>query len=361
MRKINLGIIGGGINSTIGSTHIKALRATGKFNLISGIFSKNNKDNKKSIKKYSLKNFKTYTNINKFIQNEKKNLDFVLVITPPLNRLGIYEKLFANNLNVIAEKPILNDYKTCKKLQKIYKKKKLLFFTTYNYLYYPAIIEIRNIIKKIGKVIHFNIEINQDGLTLNKIRNVRSWRLKDYKIPNLFLDLSSHAYSLIFFLFGNFPNKIKSWSNKNNLTKIIDSNFSWVKCKNIYGKVSVNKNSLGKKNDFNIEIFCEKGSIEWKHKNPEIIKLSDMSNTIKIIDRDNYKIKYKNDLFTYKTGHPNGFLESFINLYNSIHDQYLNKNSKKKFALNFNDNLMIMKTLDSMKISELFENKWVKN
>ena len=54
-----------------------------------------------------------------------------------------------------------------------------------------------------------------------------------------------------------------------------------------------------------------------------------MSNTIKIIDRDNYKIKYKNDLFTYKTGHPNGFLESFINLYNSIHDQYLNKNSKK--------------------------------
>ena len=55
MRKINLGIIGGGINSTIGSTHIKALRATGKFNLISGIFSKNNKDNKKSIKKYSLK------------------------------------------------------------------------------------------------------------------------------------------------------------------------------------------------------------------------------------------------------------------------------------------------------------------
>ena len=63
MRKINLGIIGGGINSTIGSTHIKALRATGKFNLISGIFSKNNKDNKKSIKKYSLKNFKTYTKI----------------------------------------------------------------------------------------------------------------------------------------------------------------------------------------------------------------------------------------------------------------------------------------------------------
>ena len=40
---------------------------------------------------------------------------------------------------------ILNDYKTCKKLQKIYKKKKLFFFTTYNYLYYPAIIEIRNI------------------------------------------------------------------------------------------------------------------------------------------------------------------------------------------------------------------------
>ena len=150
MRKINLGIIGGGINSTIGSTHIKALRATGKFNLISGIFSKNNKDNKKSIKKYSLKNFKTYTNINKFIQNEKKNLDFVLVITPPLNRLGIYEKLFANNLNVIAEKPILNDYKTFKKLQKIYKKKKLFFFI--NYLYYPAIIEIRNIIKKLEKL-----------------------------------------------------------------------------------------------------------------------------------------------------------------------------------------------------------------
>ena len=52
MRKIRIGIIGGSVNSTIGSTHIKALRATGKFKIVAGIFSNNTKSNQKSVNEY---------------------------------------------------------------------------------------------------------------------------------------------------------------------------------------------------------------------------------------------------------------------------------------------------------------------
>lgn len=360
MKKIRIGIIGGSVNSTIGSTHIKALRATGKFKIVAGIFSNNTKSNRKSVKEYSLDNFKNFIDINKFINYAKKiKLDFVLIITPPQNREKIYKKLIDNNINIISEKPISNNYFEIKKLEKYYNKKKLLFFSTYNYLFYPAILEIKDRIKKIGRIIHFNIEINQDSFASKKINKIKKWRLKDDKVPNLFLDLSSHTISILIFLFSKLPYQILSWSNKNN-NKTIDNNYTLVRLKKFYGKISVNKNSLGKKNDFIIQIFCEKGSIVWSHKYPERIILTDKFNTTKIIDRDNYKIGNKEKLFTYKVGHPNGFLESFINLYNSIYNYYFMKKDKTKPLINFKKNLTIMKILESMKISDFNKNKWVK-
>ena len=39
-KKINIAIIGGGINSTIGRAHISALRIDGNYKIIAGVFSR---------------------------------------------------------------------------------------------------------------------------------------------------------------------------------------------------------------------------------------------------------------------------------------------------------------------------------
>ena len=42
---INLAIIGGSCSSTIGKTHIKSIKLTGKYNIHCGFFSRNKSEN----------------------------------------------------------------------------------------------------------------------------------------------------------------------------------------------------------------------------------------------------------------------------------------------------------------------------
>ena len=57
-----------------------------------------------------------------------------------------------------------------------------------------------------------------------------------------------------------------------------------------------------------------------------------------------------NNLYTYSAGHPNGFLDAFINIYNEIFRIYHNenKNPKSPFILNLKQNLNIISILNSM-------------
>ncbi len=51
---INLAIIGGSCSSTIGKTHIKSIKLTGKYNIHCGFFSRNKSENYKSGIQYNV-------------------------------------------------------------------------------------------------------------------------------------------------------------------------------------------------------------------------------------------------------------------------------------------------------------------
>ena len=51
-KPLKLSFIGGGVNSSIGSIHFMASQLDSNFSVVSGFFSRDKKDNKKSQKKY---------------------------------------------------------------------------------------------------------------------------------------------------------------------------------------------------------------------------------------------------------------------------------------------------------------------
>ena len=64
---------------------------------------------------------------------------------------------------------------------------------------------------------------------------------------------------------------------------------------------------------------------------------------------------------TYMAGHPTGYLETFVNFYNDIYDDFMNKNFTSKIdgIYNFEHCYKIIKILTSAKIASQKEN-WVK-
>ena len=58
-------------------------------------------------------------------------------------------------------------------------------------------------------------------------------------------------------------------------------------------------------------------------------------------------------IFTYSPGHPGGFLDAFINIYELIANLYLNKKIEPKILINTKINLNIIKILDKMQESSI--------
>lgn len=346
-KKIKLAIIGGGYDSTIAKVHLRSILATNKYQIICGCFSKNKKKNFKNAQFYNLNKNKIYNNLKELLKLESENIDLALVLTPPDKRDEIYYQLANKKIGIISEKPFEGNSAAAKKVYKYILKKKIFFISTYNYLGYPAIMEIKPLLKRIGKINNFILDMPQQSAVL-KNNKLKKWRTIDKTIPNLHLDLASHLLSLVVYFFNQLPIMVNSFESKNK--NYIQNAYTFLKFKKFVGQLWFSKNSTGKKNEISIKIFGLKGGIEWNHVSPDEIIFCDNNGNKEIISRLSKKTKYlkDNDLFTYSAGHPSGFLDAFINIYEQIYK--LNKKDKglKKILLNLKDNVDIVSVLDSI-------------
>lgn len=361
-KKINLAIIGGGYDSTISKTHFRSILSTNKFKIICGCFSKKKNKNYKNAQFYSLNKSKVYNDLNNLIDLEYKNIDLALVLTPPNERYKIYYKLAKKKIGIIAEKPFEANLKDGKKISNFLIKNKIFFVSTYNYLGYPAVMEIKPLLKNIGKINNLILEMPQQASTLISKNKIKKWRTKDLSIPNIHLDLASHLLSLIIYFFNSLPLLVNSFEVKNLKKNYIDNAFTWLKFKKFTGQLWFSKNATGKRNELSIQIFGSKGSLKWTHNNPEEVHLYDNRGNIYIINRLSKKTKYLSNkkLFTYSPGHPSGFLDAFINIYNQIYYKYNNQKARVPVLLNLKNNIDIIQTLNKIHISSI-KKKWVSN
>ena len=328
MKKINkplrLGFVGGGLNSNIGQTHFSASQLDGIWKVVSGIFGENNKINKKTAETWNIPKDRVYSNLEKFIKNEKNRLDAVAVIVPIPTHFGIISELLKNNIPVISEKTMVSDLDQAQKIFKICKINNSFLNVTYNYCGYPMIRELKAKIKKneLGELQQIHIEMPQDGYinVLNGKDSIKKWRLTDKKIPTLILDLVSHMYSLCYFLTEKKPKKIFSLFANFSKFKVIDNSFMQLEFeKGMQGFFWASKVAYGNRNNLKIRIFGSKGSAEWNHANPEELKISLKNNVYTAIDRASKSIISKNNRYNrFKVGHPSGFIEAFANLYYDI-------------------------------------------
>jgi predicted dehydrogenase len=359
MKKIKFAFIGGGNNSNIGRAHLRALNSSGKWTLVSGLFSRNKKNN---FTEFNDENIRKYSDIESFISKEKNKIDVVILLTPPKENFRILKKLLEIKKPIICEKPVLNSLIKAKEINNIIKKNNIFFRVAYNYSGYPALKEIKNLLKK-KEILKINIDMPQQGLFLSNSK-IKTWRLKDENLPTLYLDLGSHIFNLCFFLLGKYPYKISSINRSYKKKDLVDDANFWCKfSKNIDGNFWISKFAGGNNNSLKINIVSRTFSILWEHQNPDTIIYSNNNGEQKIINRSNQNLKYMNNkkYNTYMAGHPTGYLETFVNFYNDIYDDFMNKNFTSKIdgIYNFEHCYKIIKILTSAKIASKKEN-WVK-
>ena len=128
MKKIlNLGFIGGGLNSAVGRTHFIASQMDQKFQVVSGVFSRNKKINLATNALWNVNKKRIYHDIDEYILSEKNSVDAVAVLSPSTDHFHVLEKLIKNKIPVICEKSFTKNEKEARKICQLIKNTSHMF------------------------------------------------------------------------------------------------------------------------------------------------------------------------------------------------------------------------------------------
>jgi len=335
MKKIKLAFLGGGINSAIGKTHKIAVEMDNRYEIVAGCFSRNEEINKKTADLYGIN--KIYSNLKELVKNERDKIDAIVILTPIPSHKEELIFCIKNNIPVICEKALTTSLKNALEIKKELTKYKGFLAITYNYTGYPMIRELKELIKmgKLGKIVHIDVQMPQESfIKVDKNNNPfkpQKWRLKDYEIPTIYLDLGAHLHDLVSFLINKKPMEVSVINRTYGYFNVIDDVRGVVNYEDgIAAHYWFSKSALGHKNGLKIQIYGTKGSAFWYQMEPEYLYFCDNKGKKEIIERDNIDCIIANQerYNRFKAGHPIGFIEAFANYYYDIADLLLgiNKN-----------------------------------
>jgi predicted dehydrogenase len=324
--KLKLAIVGGGINSAVGEAHISALLLTNLYQITTVFFSRDFQLNELSRTKYNLTESYICFNIEDLIA-QKKNYDFVIVLTPTDTHFEILMPLINENIHIICEKALVSSLGQAYDLKKALSNSTSKLFVIYNYLGYSMIKALKKIVNNgnLGEISNIQIEMPQEGFARvknNKPISIQPWRLEDDFIPTLSLDLGVHLHILIHYLFDIKPENVFARYNfTGNYKQIVSDVNAIITYENsVVCNMWFSKIALGYLNGLKIRIFGALASAEWIQAEPDKLYIANSLGDKQIIDKNNNIIQDLNinHYERFKPGHPTGFVEALTNYYSDI-------------------------------------------
>jgi len=323
---LRLGFIGGALHSAVGYTHFNSSRLDGHFRVDSGCFSRHSEQNQETARVYGVTPERNYATWQELLSRERGRLDAIVVLTPTPDHSGIVTAALNAGYAVISEKALAVSSEECREIGHAVARNKGFLAVTYNYSGYPMVRELRHLIANgnLGHIHQIHIEMPQEGF-LRQAAAPQPWRLKDYQLPTVSLDLGVHVHHLIHFLTaGKVPLEVMGdQGTYGPFNNIIDNVYCLARYEdNLRAQAWYGKTALGYRNGLRIRVFGSKASAEWYQMAPEDLQVSRADGCHTLLDRGSGDacVAREPRYNRFKPGHPSGFIEAFANLYSDIAD-----------------------------------------
>ena len=252
-------------------------------------------------------------------------MDFVSIVTPNHMHFAPAKMALENGFHVIIDKPLAFDLAEAKALKKLVEKTQLVFALTHTYTGYPMVKEARSLVSTghIGKIRKVYVEYPQGWLStfLEGTGNKQAgWRTDPTKsgAGGAIGDIGTHAANLAEYITGSDISEICALLNTVVKGRKLDDDSSMLlKFDNgATGILLATQVAAGEENNLNIRVYGEKGGLEWRQEEPNtlIVKSLDKPKQIYRAGGGYLSDASKNSTRT-PSGHPEGYLEAFANIY----------------------------------------------
>jgi predicted dehydrogenase len=381
MRKLRMGMIGGGPDAFIGAVHRMAANLDGHIELVCGAFSSNAEKSKVAGKSLYLNPKRVYGNYADMIKKEKllpetERMDFVAIVTPNHVHFDPAKLALENGFHVIIDKPLTLTLAEAKQLKKVVDKTGLVLAVTHAYTGYPMVKEARQLVAsgKLGKVRKVYVEYPQGWLSQpeEKTNNKQAaWRVdpKRSGLGGATGDIGTHAANLAEYITDSNITEVCAMLNKVVKDRLLDDDAAaFLKFDNdASGVLVATQVAAGQENNLAIRVYGEKGGLEWRQEEPNTLIIRPLNKP-----REIYRtgMSYVSDVAKKATrvpsGHPEGYLEAFANIYlafgRAVRDY---RPGKKTDALKYDfpdveDGVRGMAFIEAMVKSSDSKQKWTK-
>ena len=333
MRKLRMGMVGGGKDAFIGAIHRIAASMDGLIELSCGALSINPDIAKESGKILFLPEDRTYLTYDEMIKKESelhadKRIDFVTIVTPNFAHFAPAMMALDHGFNVVIEKPITLSLDEANELKKKVDETGLLLCLTHTYSGYPMVKEARQLIKNgaLGKVRKIFVEYRQGWLSTLSEREGNAqaaWRTDPKKSgkSGVMGDIGTHAAHLAEYISGLHITHICAQLNTIVQGRALDDDGSvLLKFENdASGVLVATQVAAGEENNLSIKIYGEKGGMEWNQQEPNTLLVKWLNKPAEIFRAGSGYLSSvaKNNCRT-PGGHPEGYLEAFANIYKNF-------------------------------------------
>jgi predicted dehydrogenase len=326
--KIVYGMVGGGQGAFIGDVHRKSINLDNMAQITAGCFSRSYENTVETGKALNISPSRCYKSFNEMAEAEVKRqdkIDFVVIVTPNSTHFAAAKAFLNAGIHVMCDKPLCLEIEEAQELIELAKSKNLLFGVTYTYTGYPAVKQIREMIKKgeIGHIRFVNAEYPQEWLAtpVEKGDNKQAkWRM-DPEITgksNCVGDIGSHIENMVFYMTGleikrlnaRLDTFVEGRKLDDNAAIMIEYNSG---AKGLYWSSQI---AVGYDNALKVRIFGEKGTIEWSQESPNYFDLYKLGQPRERWSRgrDGF-YPHVLSFSRIPPGHPEGYFEAFANIY----------------------------------------------
>jgi predicted dehydrogenase len=347
-RKLRMGLVGGGQGAFIGRVHATAAVLDNRAALVAGALSSSPERAKASAPSYDIADDRAYESFEAMLETESKlpadrRIDFVSVTTPNHVHFPVAKMAVEKGFNVMCDKPMTFDLAQAQELVKLVEGSDVVFAVTHNYTGHPLVRQAREMIAagELGEINAIRSSYIQGWLRSrleDSDQKQAAWRTDPSKsgAAGAFGDIGTHAYNLARYMTGLLPDKVsahlKAFAEGRKLddygqaTILMDNGAMLT--------VTASQISHGRENDLSIQIDGTKGALEWHQENPNSMTFRQNGKPHQIIYRDPngpFATPLHASACRIPSGHPEGYLEAFANVYRFAYDDMVKRATGAKF------------------------------
>lgn len=325
MRRLRMGMIGGGPGSFIGPIHRIAAELDREIELVAGVFSSDAARSAQAGESYRIDPARAYPDLDAMFAAERARadgIDFVAIVTPNHHHLPAARAALAAGLPVISDKPATATLAQARELAGHVAAAGLPYALTHTYSGYPLVREARARIAAgaLGAIRKVVVEYPQGWLAGEASGKQAEWRVDPAKSGpgGCIGDIGTHAFQLAEFISGLKVTEILADLGAVVPGRPVDDDCTvLLRFENgARGVLLASQIEVGEMNGLRIRLYGEKGGLVWKQEVPNTLTLHTLDGRTEVIHAGGAQLGPEAASRTRTpTGHPEGYLEAFANIY----------------------------------------------